>query len=555
MSSNHHVPLNGTDWNNIARLNSIFASLDAAITGSAVNGTAGENLSERDMVYLASDGEWYQIDADAVSTVAIGAVRGCVAESGGITNNSTGVILLQGAVSGFSGLTNGGAVYAGTTAGGYTQTRPVVSDGGGQIAIVEMGVAISTSQVYISPLPVIYAERETLADNGTLTIEHHSDPSTRLRAVMAYVATTVAGSSLASYADSNQDEDVGLRDQSVATYGSDLTGSATISSSSEDGSEVDDDAVDDNTSSYWRSNVAPDTTPQWIQATWGASKTIRQYTIQCDSTATTAPSDFTLEYFDGSWQVADTQSSLSWSSSEKKTFTVASANAATQWRVYITSTATGGNKVRINELEMMEAATFNASLDKLAQSFEVTGTQTVETVDLWLKKVGSPTGTMTLRIETDNSGEPSGTLADANLTTTVAESGLGTSYADVSFTFSTPASISGSTTYWMVLSTDRSASESNYVHWGADGSSPGYANGQMMSEASSSWSAESKDAVFEVTGEGTQYDEPLAVGSVTGDSEEMGVRFDDGAGSDGDIKTTFKNLTGASADIVCEVVL
>jgi hypothetical protein len=162
---------------------------------------------------------------------------------------------------------------------------------------------------------------------------------------------------------------------------------------------------------------------------------------------------------------------------------------------------------------------------------------------------------MTLRIETDNSGDPSGTLADANLTVTVAESSLSTSYGSIDFTFSTPASISGSTTYWIVLSTDRAQSDANYVVWGADGSTPGYADGSMSSEASSSWSAESKDAIFDVTGVGTQYDEPLGVGSVTGDVEEIGVRFDDGAGSDGNTKTTFKNLTGASADIVCEVVL
>lgn len=158
----------------------------------------------------------------------------------------------------------------------------------------------------------------------------------------------------------------------------------------------------------------------------------------------------------------------------------------------------------MTEIEMIEAATFTDGDDKLAQSFEVEGTQTIASVDLWLKKVGNPTGTMTLRIETDNSGDPSGTLADANLTATLVESSLGTSYANAMFTFSTPTSISGSTTYWAVLSTDRAVSDANYVVWGADGSTPSYADGEMKSEISSTWSAESKDAIFAVLGEGEQ---------------------------------------------------
>jgi hypothetical protein len=561
MTTNYHTPLNATDMNNMAKLNSIFASLDAGITGGSVTGTAGETLSVRDFVYLASDGSWYKIDTDAVSSVAIGAVRGCVSEDGGISSAASGQIQLGGSVAGFTGLSNGGAVYAGTSAGGYTQTRPVVSDGGGQIAIVEMGFAISTTEVYISPRPVIYAERETLADDGTLTIEHHSDPSTRLRDVMAYVATTIAGASLASYASGNQDSDVALRDRSVDTYTADQCTGGTASASSEfSGSYPASEAFDDTagtSSNRWVStnSSAP---PHWLEYDFGTDKTIRRYTIDSpdegDGTID-SPTTWELQYYDGAtWQTADSRTGhTDWATVQ--TFDVAGAYTAERWRLYVTANINSDNGTSIGEMQMMEASTFTDGDDKLAQSFEVTGTQTVASVDLRLKKTGGPGGTMTLRIETDNSGEPSGTLADANLTTTLAESGLGSSYADATFTFSTPASISGSTTYWLVLSTDRSASETNYVAWGADGSTPSYADGAMMSEASSSWSAESKDAVFEVFGEGTTYDEPLGIGSVSGASEEIGVRYDDGAGSDGDTKTTFKNLTGASADIVCEVVL
>jgi hypothetical protein len=186
-SKNHHTPLSGVENIDSATLNAIFSDLDSAMIGASVTGTAGEALSELDMVYLASDGEWYKIDADS-ATPAVGHRRGVVTESGGISASGTGAIALGGIVSGFTGLTAWDLVYASTSAGGYTQTRPSVTDGGGQVAIVEMGLAVSTTQVYVSPAPIIYAERETLADNATLTIVHPSDVATRKRRVRAYVS-------------------------------------------------------------------------------------------------------------------------------------------------------------------------------------------------------------------------------------------------------------------------------------------------------------------------------------------------------------------------------
>lgn len=552
MTTNYHTPLTGTDVISMATLNGIFSDLDSGIAGGSITGTAGATLSERDFVYLdESSKTWKLLDSDAVATVAAGALRGIVTESGGIASAATGSITLGGVVAGFSGLTAWSPVYVGTTAGSYTQTRPNVSDGGGQVAIIEMGYAVSASDVIINPKRVIYAERESLANNGTLTIEHHSDAASRLRQVYAYVATTVAGTSFTSYASSNYDTDVAMRDRAPATYGTDQCTGGTATASTSFSTNTPDKAFNDSAADGWSTSGASDAA--WLEYDFGTTKTIRQYTIDIFG-ASNYPVAFTFQYYNGSsWVTVDTRSGLSWTSGEKKTFTVATAATAQRWRWNFTDSNTGD--YHLAECEMMEAATFTDGPDKLGQSFQVTGTQTVKTVDLYLKKVGSPAGTMTLRIETDSAGSPSGTLADANLTTTLAESSLSTSYADVTFTFSTAASISGSTTYWLVLSTDRAASETNYVQWGADGSTPGYASGEMKSEASSSWSAESADAVFDVVGEGTQYDEPLAIGSVTGAGEEIGVRFDDGAGSDGNIKTTFKNLTGATADVVCEVVL
>ena len=568
----NYTPLTAVDDINMAKLNSIFAELDSAISGGALTGTAGETLDERDFVYLASDGEWYQLDTNATGTVAAGALLGCVTESGGISTSSTGQIKLSGTVSGFTGLTAWARVYGSTVPGTYTQTRPNPSAGGGQVAIAELGYAINTTTIYLRFQPIVYLRRASLADDGTLTIEHHSDAQTRTRQARAYVATDLAGTVHAEYADSNQDDAINLRGPGT---GDDIT----ITTSGALSATIGDDSGTEYRESQTFTTVNGGTLTE-ISFTLGANVgsptgdiTWAIYATSGDDptgaaltsgTHTPTPSAENIVTLSGGEQIslsATTKYALVLSCGAQAT------NSRYTWAAQTTSTYAGG-EMRFSDdggsswtdpgnREATCSITISgaAENDKVAQSFQVTGTQEVATVKLWLKKSGSPTGTMTLRIETDNSGDPSGTLADANLTVDVAESSVGTSYADVTFTFATPANISGSTTYWIVLSTDRSNSISNYVTWGIDSSTPSYADGQLVSENSSSWSAESADGVFSVEGAGTAYDEELSIGSDTGAAAEMGVRFDDGAGSDEDTMTTFQNLTGATADILCAVVM
>lgn len=105
--------------------------------------------------------------------------------------------------------------------------------------------------------------------------------------------------------------------------------------------------------------------------------------------------------------------------------------------------------------------------NKLAQSFEVGAALTTSTTSLYLKKVGAPTGTMTLRIETDGGDFPSGNLFGSNATATVGESTLATSYGMITFTWSSPVQLSANQKYWLVLSTDRTDT-SVYVALAAD---------------------------------------------------------------------------------------
>jgi hypothetical protein len=513
-----------------------------------VTGTAGETLAARDFVFLDSaDSKWYKIDTNA-SPIKISAIRGVA--TGAITINTTGQIRLAGLVSGFTGLTAWGRMYASTTAGGFTQTKPSVTAGGGQIAVIDMGFADSTTEMVVMPQQIEYHKRESLVNDASLTILHHSDPQGRKRAPRAYVASTATGASLAAYGSGNQDSNVHLSSKTVATYGTDqCTGGTPTASSTLGGFNVT-DVFDNNTATMWASNS---TQVAWVEYQFATTKAIRQYKVTARSDGglqTQSPGTFTFEYWDGAaWVVVDTRASQTYTAGETKTFTFSANVTSTRWRINVTATQ-AANFVSIAEMEMMEVATYTDGATKLAQSFQVTGTQTIDLARAWLKKIGTPAGTMTLRIETDSAGSPSGTLVDANATVTVGESGLSASYALITFDFGTNFSVSGSTTYWLVLSTSRSTDEFNYVDWGADASSPGYASGQMKSFAGS-WSVESKDAVFEVQGQGTTFDEPCTVGRASAGTRDIGVRYDDGAGASGDTNTTFANKSGGTLDVTC----
>jgi hypothetical protein len=486
-----------------------------------VTGTAGEALSERSFVYLdTSSNTWFKMDTDA-SPIRCGAVRGLVAQPGGISNGSSGTIRLAGELDGFSSLTAGGAIYASSTAGGYTQTRPNPSAGGGQVAIIQWGYARSTTVAAITPHRVEYVKRESLANNGTATILHHADAAARRRVVHANIATTSAGSAEAEWGSANQDTTLALR-------GPDFTEASTdINVSGSSGSPVGD--ISGTEYRMAQSFQCPAGTLYKIKFTLvvntgspsgGLSWEIRTNNAGVPSStvlasggpvAVTASAENTITVAGGPslsasttyWLVLYTgaQSNDNYYEWKAETPSV----YANGQRAYSTNSGSSWTADAYDhECEIVVAVAAD-DLDKLAQSFQIGSTATIDKAQLHLKKTGSPGGTMTLRIETDNSGEPSGTLADANATIGVAESGLSTSLAMVDFDFSTNFSLSGSTTYWLVLSTDRTQSDTNYVEWGADAGG-GYSSGESGSQVSSTWTtpnASAADLVFAVVGAST----------------------------------------------------
>ncbi len=83
-----------------------------------------------------------------------------------------------------------------------------------------------------------------------------------------------------------------------------------------------------------------------------------------------------------------------------------------------------------------------------------------------LRKTGAPTNNSIVRLETDSAGVPSGTLADANATSTFANSGFTTSFVDTTVTFSGSFTPAAGTTYWLVFNVDAAYSDTNFMETG-----------------------------------------------------------------------------------------
>lgn len=535
--------------------------------------TAGEDLSLRDMVYLnEADGEWYKIDIDA-DPVACGPERGCVIEAGGISNGNTGTVRQLGEVDGFTGLTAMGRVWASSTAGGYTQTKPEPSLGGAQVALAEMGRATSTTAILIRPQPVQYMLASTLANDATATIKHHIDAKGRERTLKLYLASETPGSSLESYASSHQDTDVFLKGLNFSGDAIDTGGGASATGIGDYSGQ--------------EQIVA-----QSFLTTNGGQLT--QFVLEFDSNIGSPTGDitwFTVADNSGDPDYGNAIDTGTFTPTPSATNTISGINGAnydaatTYWLVLEAPAQGTNNRYRVvadngsssyanglfkysrnggsswtaqgngEDIDLVVTLSAVTEKDRLAQSFQLSSGESIGSVKLWLKKEGTPADNLTVKIMPDSTGDPSGTPVTNGTSDSVATSTLSTSYGWIEFPFSTAPSLSGSTTYWIVLETDGTQSDTDYVVWGADGSSPGYANGEGKSELASTWSAEGVDFIFDVLGVSITYDSPAAYDHWNTALATFAARFDDGSGSNANTQTTVKNVTGSQKDVIAMVEL
>lgn len=143
----------------------------------------------------------------------------------------------------------------------------------------------------------------------------------------------------------------------------------------------------------------------------------------------------------------------------------------------------------------------------LSQSFKLTTSAALYSAEMYLKKVGSPTGNLTIVLAEDDGGEPAAGAIDQ---ITIAASTIPASLAFVEFRFFDLDILDAATTYWVYIFSTYTASDTNHVVWGADGSSPGYADGEMLGYDGTNQSL-GKDAIFRIYPIANERYEPGAV--------------------------------------------
>lgn len=117
---------------------------------------------------------------------------------------------------------------------------------------------------------------------------------------------------------------------------------------------------------------------------------------------------------------------------------------------------------------------------KLAVAFTQTGARQVKKIYLMLKQAGTIAAdkVLTLTIEGDSTGDPDGSAIGT--AGTVLAASVGSSYGWVEFTFSIPVDLADATAYHLVLTSNYSASDTNYIAWqgltvGSGGNAEDYA--------------------------------------------------------------------------------
>jgi len=134
-----------------------------------------------------------------------------------------------------------------------------------------------------------------------------------------------------------------------------------------------------------------------------------------------------------------------------------------------------------------------------AESFQLDADYNIDSIEVYIKKVGTITDNITVRIETDTTGpKPSGTLVSANATTTIVTTD--TNYGWIVATFPVAFKLDASTKYWIVCTVPAQTTNNSYKWFRDNGN--GYADGGQATKFNGTWGNESAtaDVYFRING-------------------------------------------------------
>lgn len=134
------------------------------------------------------------------------------------------------------------------------------------------------------------------------------------------------------------------------------------------------------------------------------------------------------------------------------------------------------------------------NIEAYAQSFDVGAANwNLQQVDIYIKKTGSPAGDITVSVcENPDDTEPGSSLGS----TTIAATSIGTAFAWVTASLSSPVTLTAGTSYFLKIATDE-MSDANYYTLRMD-EGMAYADGVLLQQVwnASTWDAVSADLPF-----------------------------------------------------------
>jgi hypothetical protein len=162
-----------------------------------------------------------------------------------------------------------------------------------------------------------------------------------------------------------------------------------------------------------------------------------------------------------------------------------------------TSPATAGYG-DISNYDALIQLRYNTSYQALGQGMKVSQNSSIDSVSLYLQKLGNPSDNIWAEIHTDNGGLPSDTVVTNGTSQTIAANSISTSISWYTFTFSTPPVLTAGTQYHLVLQGDYPINNFDLIRWGADLlPSPGYADGDSEHKEAAGWTlSPSFDHIF-----------------------------------------------------------
>jgi hypothetical protein len=166
------------------------------------------------------------------------------------------------------------------------------------------------------------------------------------------------------------------------------------------------------------------------------------------------------------------------------------------------STTTENGDVEVNLNSLKDTGVFQGT--SLAQSIKFDEDKSITAAVFRFKRVGTPTGTITLKLETANvDGNPDGvSLASVSIDIKTGEAfNITTTPESYSFSFTAPVKLISKTTYWLKLVPSYVQSDTNVIQW-LGSSTDAYTSGKWIYEKTTAdtWleHPQGKDGIFKV---------------------------------------------------------